>query len=42
MQLNNRQTDPTNAFAENERQSLETQWAMSNLFRKIQKFPFFF
>ena len=37
MQLSNKQTDPTNAFVQNERQSGEAQWAMSNLFQKNSK-----
>ena len=34
MQLSNKQTAPSNAFVENERQSYETQWTM----RKVKSF----
>ena len=42
MQHTKKQMDPAYRFVENERQIWETQWAMSNLFRKIQNFQLFF
>ena len=44
MQLNNKQIYPANTFVENNRQNLESQWAMGNVTfvsKKFKNFSFF-